>query len=42
MPEFETYECNECGDRFTALPDANAAQEGYCSPACETHGKGLA
>ena len=27
MPEFKSYECNECGDRFTALRDANAAQE---------------
>lgn len=41
MPEFDTYTCNECTDEFTALPGANAAEAGYCSPACEVDGKGL-
>ena len=42
MPAFDTFECAECGERFEALPDANAARTGYCSPACETSGKDLA
>jgi len=41
MSEFETYECSVCGESFTAMPDANAAASGYCSPACETEGKGV-
>jgi DNA-directed RNA polymerase subunit RPC12/RpoP len=41
MPSLDTYECAECGDEFKALSDANAAREGYCSPACETSGKNL-
>ena len=41
MSEFETYECTTCGESFAALPDANAATNGYCSPACEVEGKGL-
>lgn len=42
MPEFDTYECANCGRDFQALPGANAAEDGYCSPACESAGKGLA
>lgn len=42
MPEFDTFECENCGEEFQALPGANAAEEGYCSPACESAGKGLA
>ncbi|MFB6072552.1 MAG: hypothetical protein ABEJ88_06245 [Halobacterium sp.] len=38
---FETYECRNCGDEFTAYEDANAAENKYCSPRCETAGKGL-
>ena len=41
MPAFETFECADCGDEFKALPSANAAENGYCSPACEVAGEGL-
>jgi hypothetical protein len=41
MPSFESFECVECGEAFKSLADANAARTGYCSPACETSGKGL-
>lgn len=36
MSEFETFECQHCGESFKALPDANAGTKRYCSPACET------
>lgn len=36
MTEFETYECDGCGEAFKAYPDSNAAQNSYCSPACST------
>lgn len=42
MSDFETYQCANCGESFTAHPSANAAGNSYCSPACETQGKGLA
>jgi hypothetical protein len=42
MPQFDTYTCNECGEEFRALDGANAAEEGYCSPACVEAGKNLA
>jgi hypothetical protein len=42
MPSFETFECANCSEAFAAHPSANAAQNSYCSPACETAGKGLA
>lgn len=38
MPEFETYTCENCGDEFEALESSNAAENGYCSPACQTEG----
>ncbi len=41
MPNFETYSCENCGGDFKAYPDAEAAQNGYCSPSCQTTGKGL-
>ncbi|EMA35063.1 hypothetical protein SAMN05444422_11312 [Halobiforma haloterrestris] len=34
MPEFVSITCEECGDEFRAYPDANAAERGFCSPAC--------
>ncbi|ELZ15211.1 hypothetical protein C477_18535 [Haloterrigena salina JCM 13891] len=34
MSDFETVSCSSCGDEFKAYPDANAAQRGFCSPAC--------
>ncbi len=34
MPEFETYECTECGTEFKAVPGANAAENETCSPRC--------
>jgi hypothetical protein len=42
MADFETYTCETCGTDFRAHPSANAARNHYCSPACETDGKGLA
>lgn len=42
MPTFDSYTCEACGEEFTALPGANAAEERYCSPACLTDGKNLA
>jgi hypothetical protein len=36
MSDFDTYTCTECGASFHALPGANAAENGYCSPACAT------
>jgi hypothetical protein len=41
MPAFDTHTCENCGDGFEALAGANAAETGYCSPRCETAGKGL-
>jgi hypothetical protein len=41
MSEFETYSCENCGESFRAHPSSNAAENGYCSPACETAGKSL-
>jgi hypothetical protein len=41
MSEFSTYECEHCGEQFRALDGANAAENGYCSPRCESEGKGL-
>ncbi|MCU4716791.1 hypothetical protein [Halapricum hydrolyticum] len=41
MSDFETYTCEHCGEPFRAHPSANAAENGYCSPACETAGKEL-
>ena len=41
MPSFDTYTCGECGVEFKSLAGANAADTGYCSPACESRGKGL-
>lgn len=38
---FETFECANCGDQFTAYEDSNAASNEYCSPRCEVDGKGL-
>ena len=34
MSDFVSVTCAECGDEFTAYPDANAAQKELCSPAC--------
>ena len=36
MSEFETYTCDNCGDEFEAQESANAAEETYCSPECQT------
>jgi hypothetical protein len=38
---FETCECQECGESFTAFDDSNAARTEYCSPSCEVDGKSL-
>jgi len=37
---FDTLTCENCGDGFKATSGANAAQEGYCSPACPTESEG--
>jgi len=42
MPVFGTDECESCGDDFEALAGANAAENGYRSPRCESEGKGPA
>lgn len=42
MSGFETYTCANCAKDFRAHPSANAANNEYCSPACESAGKGLA
>ena len=39
LSEFETDTCKHCGESFRGHPSANAAENGYCSPACETAGK---
>lgn len=36
MSDFETYNCEHCGDEFAAHESANAAENGYCSPECRT------
>ena len=36
MPEFETYTCESCGAEYEAIEGSNAAENGFCSPACET------
>jgi hypothetical protein len=36
MSDFETYTCDNCGDEFKAHESANAAENGYCSPKCQT------
>jgi hypothetical protein len=36
MPSFEPFECDNCGDTFKALPEANAATRELYSPTCET------
>jgi hypothetical protein len=41
MSDFETYTCDNCSEEFKAHPSGNAAANTYCSPACETAGKGL-
>jgi hypothetical protein len=41
MPEFEDVTCKNCGNEFRAHASANAARNGYCSPRCETEGRGL-
>ena len=38
MPEFETYTCENCGTEFKAVESSNAAENEFCSPACETAG----
>jgi len=41
MSDFETYACEHCEEGFVAHPSARAAESPYCSPACESAGKGL-
>ena len=39
MSDFEIYTCENCGEEFRAHPSANAAENGYCSPRCESEAK---
>ncbi|WP_436929044.1 hypothetical protein [Halosimplex halobium] len=41
MSDFETYECEQCGESFVAHDSARAATDTYCSPRCLSEGKGL-
>ena len=41
MSDLEAYTCDTCTEEFSAHPSSNAAANTYCSPACETDGKGL-
>jgi len=41
MPSLESFSCEHCGTEFEALSGGNAAVRGYCSPSCETEGRGL-
>ncbi|AGB32885.1 hypothetical protein C488_09549 [Natrinema pellirubrum DSM 15624] len=34
MSDFETVTCEQCRGDFKAYPDFNAAERGFCSPAC--------
>lgn len=34
MTDYESVTCARCGETFTVYPDANAAETGFCSPAC--------
>jgi hypothetical protein len=38
MSDFDTYTCEHCGTEFKAYPDAAAAENGFCSPACQNAG----
>lgn len=40
MSAFESYTCQQCAESFSAHPSARAARNEYCSPACESTGKG--
>ncbi len=42
MSDLDSFTCETCGDEFKAYEDAAAATRGYCSPACQTEGEGLA
>jgi len=42
MSDFDSYDCAECGEQFAAHPSSLAADTSYCSPSCESDGKGLA
>jgi endogenous inhibitor of DNA gyrase (YacG/DUF329 family) len=35
MSDFDTVSCEQCGTEFKALPDSEAAESGFCSPACQ-------
>jgi len=41
MSELEAYTCANCGESFVANAASNAAANAYCSPQCESVGKGL-
>ncbi|SDN28175.1 hypothetical protein SAMN04487949_3820 [Halogranum gelatinilyticum] len=41
MTAFDDYDCQHCGETYRALDGSNAVATGYCSPRCESGGKGL-
>jgi hypothetical protein len=41
MPGLERYDCGHCESAFKAHPSSNAAANAYCSPHCESEGKGF-
>ncbi len=38
MSDFETRTCAACGTEFKVHPSSNAAENEYCSPACQSDG----
>lgn len=42
MSAYERYTCENCGTDFAAVDGSKAAANGYCSPRCESAGKGYA
>ncbi len=34
ISDFVSVSCEQCGEQFTAHPGSNAADRGFCSPAC--------
>ncbi|MFB6280736.1 MAG: hypothetical protein ABEH40_01805 [Haloferacaceae archaeon] len=40
MTDYVTVTCTRCGETFVAHPDANAAETGFCSPACASAADG--
>ncbi|WP_256867877.1 hypothetical protein [Halorientalis salina] len=41
MSGLERYDCDNCEKAFKAHSASNAAANAYCSPNCESEGKGF-